>query len=472
MPASPEIREAIRQGSWIRKMFEDGAVLKAERGEENVFDFTLGNPYGEPPAALAAELSRLCSDPPPGLHRYMPNAGLPESRRAAARSLSRATGLPFTEDLLVMTVGAAGALNVALRAILSPGDEVAILAPYFVEYLFYIRNAGGVPVVAETDERFQLDLAAIGAALTPKTRAILINTPNNPTGAVYPEGDLAALDRLLSAAEERFGNPIYVISDEPYRKIVFRGVTSTPAAAKIRNTLVAYSHSKDLNLPGERIGYLAVYSRSEGEAQSGAALRELEELALRAGPAIDNARSFREARELADLDALTSLHNRRYFHETLAREVARAHRYQRGLALIVFDLDDFKAINDRIGHLAGDSVLAEAAERIRDVVRSADIACRVGGDEFAVILPESAASDADQLYKRLQAAVSSRPIGQAGRLKLSAGIAELKAEDDGVSFFERADEALYRAKDAGKGTAVASGEAESRAEWPRSAPGS
>ena len=223
---------------------------------------------------------------------------------------------------------------------------------------------------------------------------------------------------------------------------------------------------------GERIGYLAVYSRAEGEPLGGGAVRELEELALRAGPAIDNARSFREARQLADLDALTNLHNRRYFHETLAREVARAHRYRRGLALIVFDLDDFKAINDRIGHLAGDSVLAEAAERIRDVVRSADIACRVGGDEFAVILPESAASDADQLYKRLQAAVSSRPIGQAGRLKLSAGIAELKAEDDGVSFFERADEALYRAKDAGKGTAVGSGEAEPRTEWPRSAPGS
>ena len=223
---------------------------------------------------------------------------------------------------------------------------------------------------------------------------------------------------------------------------------------------------------GERIGYLAVYSRSEGEPLGGAVVRELEELALRAGPALDNARSFREARQLADLDALTSLHNRRYFHETLAREVARAHRYGRSLALIVFDLDDFKAINDRIGHLAGDSVLAEAAERIRDVVRSADIACRVGGDEFAVILPESAASDADQLYKRLQAAVSSRPIGQAGRLKLSAGIAELKADDDGVNFFQRADEALYRAKSTGKGTAVASDEAEPRAEWPRSAPGS
>ena len=267
MPASPEIREAIRQGSWIRKMFEDGAVLKAERGEENVFDFTLGNPYGEPPAALSAELSRLCAEPPPGLHRYMPNAGIPEARRAAARSLSRSTGLPFTEDLVVMTVGAAGALNVALRAILSPGDEVVILAPYFVEYLFYIRNAGGAPVVAETDARFQLDLAAVEAALSPKTVAVLINTPNNPTGAVYPEKDLAALEQVLSAAEKRFGNPIYVISDEPYRKIVFHGVSATPVAAMIRNTLVAYSHSKDLNLPGERIGYLAVSPRAADAAE-------------------------------------------------------------------------------------------------------------------------------------------------------------------------------------------------------------
>jgi len=267
MPASPEIREAIRQGSWIRRMFEDGAVLKTERGEENVFDFTLGNPYGDPPAALSAELARLCAAPPPGLHRYMPNAGVPEARRAAARSLSRSTGLPFTEELLVMTVGAAGALNVALRAILSPGDEVVILAPYFVEYLFYIRNAGGVPVVAETDARFRIDLAAVESVLTPKTRAILINTPNNPTGAVYPEGDLAALEGALSASEKRFGNPIYVISDEPYRKIVFRGVSSTPPAAKIRNTLVAYSHSKDLNLPGERIGYLAVSPRAADAAE-------------------------------------------------------------------------------------------------------------------------------------------------------------------------------------------------------------
>ena len=174
-----------------------------------------------------------------------------------------------------------------------------------------------------------------------------------------------------------------------------------------------------------------------------------------AGPAVENARRFGEARQLADLDALTSLHNRRYFHETLAREVARAHRYNRDLALIIFDLDDFKAINDRIGHLAGDSVLAEAAERIRDVVRSADIACRVGGDEFAVILPESKLSDADQLYARLRTALSSRPVGEAGPLTMSAGVAGLHPDDDAIAFFQRADHALYGAKEAGKGQVVA-----------------
>ena len=186
-------------------------------------------------------------------------------------------------------------------------------------------------------------------------------------------------------------------------------------------------------------------------------MRELEELALRAGPAIENAKRFREARQLADLDALTGLHNRRYFHETLSREVARAQRYGRRLALIVLDLDDFKAINDRIGHLAGDAVIAESAERVRDVVRSADIACRVGGDEFAVIMPESTLADADQLYRRLQATVSARPVGQAGRLSFSAGVAELVPDDDPTAFFERSDEALYRAKERGKAQVVASG---------------
>jgi diguanylate cyclase (GGDEF)-like protein len=206
-------------------------------------------------------------------------------------------------------------------------------------------------------------------------------------------------------------------------------------------------------LPGESatLGYLTVFTRTKGHQYTDDDVRTLETLALRAGPAIENANRFREARQLADLDALTGLHNRRFFHETLARECARAHRYQRKLSLIVFDLDDFKDVNDRIGHLAGDAVLAEAAERVRDVVRTADIACRVGGDEFAVILPESSIGDADQLYRRIQNAISSRPLGQGGKLFLSAGVAELRAEDDPVSLFQRADDALYRAKEAGKG---------------------
>jgi diguanylate cyclase (GGDEF)-like protein len=202
------------------------------------------------------------------------------------------------------------------------------------------------------------------------------------------------------------------------------------------------------------VGMLTVFTRSPSGSFATERRQELEELAERAGPAIENARRFREARQLADLDALTSLHNRRYFHETLAREVARAHRYDRRLALIVFDLDDFKAINDRIGHLAGDAVLAEAADVVRSVVRSADIACRVGGDEFAVILPESGMQEAEQLYSRLQEALEQRPIGGAGRIRLSAGVAELARADDARTFFERADEALYGAKEAGKGRAV------------------
>jgi diguanylate cyclase (GGDEF)-like protein len=210
-------------------------------------------------------------------------------------------------------------------------------------------------------------------------------------------------------------------------------------------------------LPGEtaQLGLLTIFTRATQPTFGEPQVSELEELALRAGPAVENARRFREARQLADLDALTGLHNRRYFHETLAREVARAHRYNRNLALIIFDLDDFKAINDRIGHLSGDGVLAEASERVRDVVRTADIACRVGGDEFAVILPESRLRDADQLYARLRTALSSKPVGQAGPLTMSAGVAELQPDDDAIAFFQRADHALYGAKEAGKGQVVA-----------------
>jgi diguanylate cyclase (GGDEF)-like protein len=220
-------------------------------------------------------------------------------------------------------------------------------------------------------------------------------------------------------------------------------------------------------LPGDvkPIGVLAVFSRRRGFTFDDATIADLEALAARAGPAVENAQRFREAKELADVDALTGLHNRRYFHETLAREVARAKRYRRTLALIILDLDDFKNINDRIGHLGGDEALAEVGERLRSVVRSADVACRIGGEEFAVLLPEAKLGDAEQLYERLAAAVAASPVGPAGRLSVSAGITRLRVDDDRTSFFERADDALYRAKRAGKGQAhVADGPAEETSE--------
>ena len=290
------------------------------------------------------------------------------------------------------------------------------------------------------------------------------------------------LRRTLDAAAAVKGVDAVVITvlrpeDEPLTSAV--GITAeeaeeytvrqVPAGRRIRSFMLEYDADPTADgLPAivaglaapirgelEPLGLLTVLSRTSRHSLSAETGEEIETLARSAGPAIENARRFREARHQADLDALTGLHNRRYFHETLARETARAQRYNRRLALIVFDLDDFKAINDRIGHLAGDTVLAEAAERVRDVVRHADIACRVGGDEFAVILPESTLTDAEQLYRRIQAAVSSRPISHAGQLLLSAGIAELRPQDDPVAFFQRADDALYRAKEGGKGRVAA-----------------
>ena len=220
----------------------------------------------------------------------------------------------------------------------------------------------------------------------------------------------------------------------------------------IRGALAVALHGED----AEAIGTLAVFWRGGNREPGDEEARALEQLAEMAAPAIENALRFRDARQLADLDALTGLHNRRYFHETLAREVARAQRYGRRLALVVFDIDDFKAINDRLGHLAGDAVLAELAQHVHTIVRSADVPCRVGGDEFAVILPESGLADAEQLYRRLQRAAATRRTASADGLRLSAGITELAPGDDAVSFFERADGALYRAKEAGKGRSYAS----------------
>jgi diguanylate cyclase (GGDEF)-like protein len=202
---------------------------------------------------------------------------------------------------------------------------------------------------------------------------------------------------------------------------------------------------------GDKIGWLGVFSRDPDVRFGDDDVRRLEELAERVAPAIENARRFREARQLADLDSLTGLHNRRYFYETLGREVDRAQRYQRRLSLVIVDVDGFKEINDRIGHLAGDAVLAEIADRIRQVVRSADIPCRVGGDEFAVIVPEVEVGQARQLVGRIQRAVSAQPIARAGRVRVSAGVADIQPNDSPTSMFERGDESLYAAKHAGKG---------------------
>jgi diguanylate cyclase (GGDEF)-like protein len=202
---------------------------------------------------------------------------------------------------------------------------------------------------------------------------------------------------------------------------------------------------------GGRIGWLGVFSRDPHARFGDEELRRLEELAERVAPALENARRFQEARQLADHDALTGLHNRRFFHETLAREVARAHRYGRGLALVLMDVDDFKEINDRMGHLAGDAALAEAAERVRLAVRESDVPCRVGGDELGVILPESRLNDAQQLVTRIQQAVAARPVARAGRVRVSAGVAELEPQDDATSLFDRADQSLYAAKHSRKG---------------------
>jgi diguanylate cyclase (GGDEF)-like protein len=206
---------------------------------------------------------------------------------------------------------------------------------------------------------------------------------------------------------------------------------------------------------GEPVGLLGAFSRSSGRQLSEAEIDEFERRALRAGPALDNARRYAETRALADLDALTSLHNRRYFHETLAREVSRATRYRRRLTLIVLDLDDFKEVNDRVGHLAGDAVLAEVAARMRSAARATDIPCRIGGDEFAIVLPEAGRDEAEQLANRIARSVRSQTVAEAGTVRVSAGIAELRTDEIATELFERADKALYRAKQLGKARTVA-----------------
>ncbi len=264
MPISSKVSKAMQGASWIRRMFEEGIRLKRELGEENVADMALGNPMMEPPARAAARMALLTTDPAPGSHRYMPNAGFTTTRTAIADHLKSETGVDYGYKDVVMTVGAGGALNVVFKALLDPGDEIVVLAPYFVEYRFYIDNHRGEMVLVQTNDEFRPDIAAIEAAITPRTRAVIVNSPNNPTGVVYPASDFDALGAVLEKKSAELGRAIYLISDEPYRAIRYEGVEVPWPVNHYRDTIHITSFSKDLAMPGERIGYVAVNPESEG----------------------------------------------------------------------------------------------------------------------------------------------------------------------------------------------------------------
>lgn len=266
-----KMRGFAENSSWIRKMFEEGAKMKAEFGADKVFDFSIGNPDVPPPAKFYTVLRELAQNEQPGIHGYMPNAGYPFVREALAKRLGAEQQVNLGAGDILMTCGAAGGLNVIFKALLDPGDEVIILSPFFVEYHFYIDNHGGVVKIVPTDKDFNLDLGAIEQALSEKTKIVLINSPNNPTGQIYSAESMQQLGKMLDAAGGRFNTSIYLVSDEPYRNIVFDGHHVPPLMTATTNAILASSYSKELSLPGERIGYLAVHpAMADKEAVIGA----------------------------------------------------------------------------------------------------------------------------------------------------------------------------------------------------------
>jgi aspartate aminotransferase len=258
MPIAQQIKHYMESASWIRGMFEEGIRLKQQYGADNIFDLSLGNPVMEPPPAFYATLRRLLENPSPGMHRYMPNAGYAETRAAVAAQLATETGVAFTADHIVMCVGAAAGINVVLKTLLDPGDEVIFFAPYFVEYHFYVDYHGGVAKVVPTAAPFDLDLEALEAILTPRSKVVLINSPNNPTGVIYPTTTLKQLGELLQRKERQFNTQIYLLSDEPYKKLIYGGLTYPEVYPHHPNAISVTSHAKDLALPAERIGYIAI----------------------------------------------------------------------------------------------------------------------------------------------------------------------------------------------------------------------
>ncbi len=259
MPISDRIRQGMESASWIRRMFEEGVALEKRYGKGNIFDLSLGNPMMEPPPEFRHELKRLAENPSPGMHRYMQNAGYPETRSAVAAQLSLETGINFTTNEIIMTCGAAAALNVVLKTILNRGDEVIIFAPYFAEFVHYINHHDGVVKTLPSDEQFIPKLDALEAAIGAKTKAVVINSPNNPSGVVYSENLIHQLGEILRKKEAQYGTQVFLISDEAYRKIIYDGLKYPPVWHHHTQSIIVNSHSKDLALPGERIGYIAIH---------------------------------------------------------------------------------------------------------------------------------------------------------------------------------------------------------------------
>jgi aspartate aminotransferase len=266
MTVSMKIQSFITKSSWIRKMFEEGLRLKSQFGAGNVYDFSLGNPNLPPPDRFNQVLLDTVASCGSNGHCYMPQAGYPQVCDAVAGYLTREQGVALTAGEVIMTCGAAGALNVIFKALLDPGDEVVTPAPCFAEYPFYADNHGGVLRTVPTRPDFTLDLKALAAAVTARTKVVLINSPNNPTGQVYSEASLSALGGLLRARSRDLDRTIYLVSDEPYRKIVYDG-TAVPSVFKAyEQSIVATSYSKDLSIAGERIGFAAVHPDAQYKA--------------------------------------------------------------------------------------------------------------------------------------------------------------------------------------------------------------
>ncbi len=264
MIISDKIQKLIaNQEGWTRRMFEEGLRIKKEYGEENVYDFSLGNPDTEPPEEVQRTLIETLSNPVKGMHRYMSNNGYEDVREEIALYLGEQYGLPFTANHIFMTVGCAGGLNILLKSMLSKGDEVIVPTPFFWEFKNYIENHGGKTRFVQTKKDFQLDIGKIDKAITKKTKAILLNSPNNPTGAVYTEESVRGLIELLNTKRAQ-GQDIYIICDDAYKKIVYDGFRLPNLFALYDLVYAVTSHSKDLALPGERIGYVAISPRIEG----------------------------------------------------------------------------------------------------------------------------------------------------------------------------------------------------------------